>query len=113
MWVPQQLLELFAIGRDTVAELRQQVTVLTAERDSLKDQLRTASISGDWLRMQVNTLQFERTGLLEKAYGIRIPVPEIIRNPATGVPDETLSQMGFEHIGEDAAKKLGIAHLIS
>lgn len=113
MWVPQQLLELFSIGKDTVTELRQEVAVLRADRDSLRDQLRRQQILSDWIRIRVNGLEAERVQLIEKAYGIQIPTPEILKTATAYTPDESISQLGFDHVDDEMAKKLGISHLLA
>lgn len=112
MWVSAKFYDLLQLSKDTATSQREDLALLRAERDLLRDQLAKADIFNDWLRVQINSLQFERTGLIEKAYGIRVPTPEITKAPSTR--DETaLSQFGFDHIDDDMAKKLGIAHLLS
>lgn len=112
MWLSSKVFELFQVSKDTVSSLREDVAVLRAERSLLTEQLSKAQIVQDWLRMQVNTLQLERTALLEKAYGIKLPAPEIVRTPTMG-EESKLSDFGFDHIDEESAKRLGIAHLLS
>jgi hypothetical protein len=56
--------------------------------------------------MQVNTLQLERTALLEKAYNIKLPAPEIARTPVMG-QDIKMEDFNFEDIGDKLAKQYG------
>lgn len=106
MWVPKTTFELFHISKDTVNSLREEVAALKVERDSLKEQVQKAQILGDWLRIQINTLQIERTALMEKAYNIRVPSPELVR-AAPVVPENDLGEFSFQDIGDALAKKWG------
>ena len=107
MWVPSGLLELFSIGKETVTGLREELAAVRAERDALKLQLVTNQNNADWIRMQINTLQVERSSLLEKLYGLKLPAPELIRSPiATDSGGE--HPFSFDDIGEDLAKQLGL-----
>ena len=57
--------------------------------------------------MQVNSLQLERTALLEKAYGIRVPAPEVVRVPYVGAAPAATDDFSFEDMGDKMAKKYG------
>lgn len=105
MWVPKEVADWFKISKDSVDALREELAACKAERDSLKLNLSIAQNNLEWIRKQINGLQYERTQLLEKAYGIVVPVPEIARvNKAPAVKDE----FSFDDIGDDLAKKLGL-----
>lgn len=106
MWVPRGLLELFSISKETVSSLREELASTRAERDNLKDQLRVSLINSDWLRVQFNTLQLEKTALTEKAYGIKLPAPEIVRTPVIGEGSK-VNEALFEDMGEKLAKQFG------
>lgn len=112
MWVPKSVVEWFHISKDAVSDLREDLAATRAERDVLRQQLSVSQIHFDWLRLQVNTLQLEKTALLEKAYNIKLPSPEIVRTPTMG-EESKLSDFGFDHVDDEMAKKLGIAHLLS
>ena len=107
MWVPREVSEWFKISKDSVDALRTELATLKVERDVLKDQLRGAQINSDWLRMQVNSLQMERAGLMEKAYNIRVPVPELARTETLKSPI-SIEDFSFSDIGDEAARKLGL-----
>lgn len=112
MWVPHALVELFQISRSTVDSLREELASIKVERDSLRQQINVANIQADWMRIKVNGLELERTALLEKAYGIKLPAPEIMRAHTALGPEAGLA-FSFENITDEDAKKLGISHLLS
>ncbi len=80
MWIPQSLLNLFTINKETVDALRIDVSVLRAKSEVFEHELASNKIMSDWLRMRVNQLEAERVVLMEKAYpGLHLPTPEISR----------------------------------
>lgn len=105
MWVPSAVVDWFHISKQAVDSLREELAGVRAERDSLKLQLASSQNHFDWLRVRVNALEVERAQLIEKAYGIKIPVPEIVR-PAKS-PLELNTDI-FNDMGDDAAKTLGL-----
>lgn len=105
MWIPNKVFSLFEISKDVVADLKEEVSALRAERDALKLQLATTQIQFDWLRVKVNGMEIERAQLLEKAYNIKVPVPEIVRT--TGKTPSFNSAL-FEDVGDEVAKELGL-----
>lgn len=107
MWLPNKAFDLFRISHDTTTTLREELSAIKVERDSLSKQLTTSQVMNDWLRMRCNGLEMERTALLEKAYNIRIPTPELTRVPVMG---ETTAQQdfSFEDVGDVLAKKWGM-----
>lgn len=118
MFVPAKVIDWFtsmktaaeinsAVSIDAIQILREELSSVRTERDALKLQNAITQSNFDWLRVQVNSLQLERAQLLEKAYGIRVPAPEIIRT-STPSKDPTLTEDIFEDIGDDMAKKFGI-----
>jgi len=106
MWVPKSVADWFKISKDYVDNLVAENLVLRAQLDSLKHQVQTSSIQSDWLRMQINSLQLERTALMEKAYGIKIPTPELVRTPVMG-QEASVEEFSFDDIGEKLAKQFG------
>lgn len=100
MWLSNRLFDLLNDNRDEVTKLR-------TELDSTRMELVRTQILADWLRLQINTLQLERSGLMEKAHGIRVPAPLIEKAP---VKSEELSvkDFSFDDVGDEIAKKLGL-----
>lgn len=105
MWISSKAFEWFGLSRDIVADYKEQVALLRQERDSLKGENARLAVINDWMRLQVNQLQFERAALLEKAYSIRVPAPEITRPRE---PDFKLDTAQFEDVGDEAAAQLGL-----
>ncbi len=102
MWLPSRVFDLLNFNRDEVIQLR-------TERDCLKNELTRSNILNDFLRLQINTLQMERTGLIEKVYGIKIPTPLLEKAPVQVHTDPTgMRDFDFEDIGDEMAKKLGL-----
>jgi len=106
MWLPNIAFDLFKVSKESVDALREDLAVVRAERDSLKLQLATSQNHFDWLRVRVNALEIERVQLIEKAYGIKVPAPEITRQPA--VPHLDFNTALFEDVGDKQAKELGL-----
>lgn len=107
MWLSSRVADWLQISVNTTADLREEVAALKAEnRRLLEDNIRQAVVC-DWLRSQVNALQFERSALLEKAYGIRVPAPELVKQ-SNIVPLPSIEDFSFEDIGDEAAKKIGL-----
>ena len=107
MWVPKAVADWFQISKESVDALREELAATKAERDVLRNQLTFTQVNFDWLRIQTNALQMERTALMEKAYGIKIPAPEIVQSMPKNDPTFDPKQFSFEDMGEDLAKRLG------
>lgn len=105
MWVPSAVVDWFHISKQAVDSLREDLAAIRAERDMLKVQLATSQNHFDWLRIRINALETERAQLIEKAYGIKVPIPELVRPPTSPLD---LNADLFSDIGEDAAKSLGM-----
>ena len=104
MLLSKDLVGFYQISHETLVDQRQEIVSLRAERDALKAENATLKINFDWLRMKVNQLERERAQLIEKAYNITLPAPELTRHVAADVPDA----FSFEDIGDDLAKRLGM-----
>jgi len=107
MFVPKVVLEYLGVSADLVHNLQADLAVARAERDLLKNELISTKISADWLRVKVNSLELEKAGLMEKAFQIRLPVPEIQRESSMiNSPFNNMSP--FEDMGDAMAEKLGL-----
>lgn len=94
MWFPSKAFDVLKIATESVQALREENSSLKAKLASIETELIGVKINSDWLRLQVNQLQLERTGLIEKAYSIRLPVPELQKAPR--MPKDIFSQALFE-----------------
>lgn len=105
MFIPKSVVDFLLFSKDDLIKTR-------TERDSFKDQLSKSEIMCDWLRMRVNALEIERSILMEKAYNVTLPAPELTRLPRT--PEEMkIDEFSFEGIpftpeGDRLAEKLGL-----
>lgn len=107
MWIPGKVVDWFTAMRvEAVPELQAELAALRAERDALKLQAAVDRVNFDWLRMKVNTLEVEKTALMEKAYGIKLPAPEIVRTPVIGERPQ-MAEFSFDDLGDNVAKTLG------
>ena len=116
MWIPSQVVTFFdrlvisveqnaKATEATMQQLREQLVVLQTENGIIKSELQSTKVTNDWLRQKVNGLELEKSGLMEKAYNIKLPTPEIVRvakNSAPAIP------FSFDDIGDEAAKLLGL-----
>ena len=110
MWVPSEVADWFKISKDSVDALREELATVKAERDALNSRLVSMQVSFDWLRMNWNQLQAENKALLERAYGVRVPVPELssrteksfnLQDLFSDVGDEEASKMGYPVYGDN------------
>lgn len=100
MWIPSKIVDLLGLVKDDIATLR-------AENSILRSQLTVAQTNFDWARHRLNTLEYENKALMEKAYGITIPSPEIIRTPKLD-PTFDPKNFSFDDVGNEMAKQLGL-----
>lgn len=100
MWLPAKVLDFLSFSKEDLIQAR-------TERDLLRSQLIKSEIMTDWLRVRVNQLEVERSVLMEKVNGIKIPSPELLRSNQV-VPPTMMQEASFEDMGDDAAKALGL-----
>ena len=116
MWIPSKVVTFFdrlvqatednaEAMQNTLQELREQNAVLRTENGIIKSELQSTKVTNDWLRQKVNGLEVEKSGLMEKAYNIKLPTPEIVRVNKQVNPAEHFS---FDDIGDAAARVLGL-----
>ncbi len=105
MWVPNRFRDWFQVSKDTVDRQREELAKLNAENQLLRTQLITTDSNFKWICTRVNALEVERAQLLEKAYGVKVIVPEIVRTPQVPID---LNASIFEDLGDKVAKELGL-----
>jgi hypothetical protein len=99
MWIPSKIVDLLGLVKDDIATLR-------AENSLLRSQLVVAQTNFDWARHRLNTLEFENKALMEVAYGVKVPSPEIVRQPKSD-PTFDPKNFTFEDVGDEKAKEFG------
>ena len=116
MWINKEIIGWFTSLKTTAEQhaavsvvalqgLQEELIKVRTERDMLQKELQVQQINSDWLRIKVNAMEVERAGLIQKAYGITLPVPEIAKKVMPEVTDD--KQFSFSDIGEDLARQLG------
>lgn len=112
MWLPKHVYDLFQVSKESADALRTELATVRAERDALKLSEATAQSHFSWLTLRVNALEAERAQLIQKAFGIHIPVPEIVRTTSNQRAGNSnvfeLTSALFEDLGDAAAKELGL-----
>lgn len=107
MFVPKLVLEYFGVNAELVRNLQSELAVARAERDLLRNELMSYKVNADWLRVKVNDLELQNKALLQKAYNITVPVPEIVRD--MHMTNELPGNFSpFEDMGDAMAAKLGL-----
>ena len=106
MFVSSQTFDWFKASQEAFEMLRQGNADVRAEGDALKSENSHLRLAGDWHRAKINQLELERSALLQKAYDISIPVPQIVRQQPD--PERQLKQFSFDDVGDDIARVLGI-----
>lgn len=100
MWIPKTFAQYITFSVEELSTLR-------AENALLRNQLTKAEIMSDWFRVKVNQLEIQNAALMEKAFNIKVPVPEIVRPNAPLDPSYDPKNFDFNDMGEDLARKLG------
>ncbi len=88
-----------------LTQLREELAAVRAERDALRLQAERDRSNIDWFKARVNQLELEKAAAFKKAFGIDLPVPEIVRRPPI---DPASLSISFEDIGDEAARALGL-----
>lgn len=102
MFIPSKVIDLFRFNLDEQQLLREKLAVAEAKVVELERSLTHARASFDWLSTRVNDLEYQNKALLEKAFNIRVPAPQIQR---ANTPPIDLREFGFMDVGDDLAKK--------
>ena len=108
MWISNRILDFFKISQESFAGLREEVAALKAENTALRSELTAIRINSDWLRLGWNNLQAENKALLDRMYGVKTPVPELVsRRDVTTAETFTSLQDLFTDMGDDKAQEHG------
>ncbi len=98
------------ISRKHYDDLRLEWAKNHEEARVLSEQNRALQTTLDWMRVQLNQAQAERSHFMHLYSGVKLPAPEIERVSATNerIADAMQGLPNFEDVGDDAAVKLGI-----
>lgn len=107
MFLSARFLDLIQVSKDNADSARETLAKVTAERDAARTELLTLRANFQWATTQINDLQYQNKALLEKAYNIRVPVPEIVR-PVSRMPENFNVSDLFEDMGDTDAKRQGM-----
>ncbi len=99
MWVDKRT---YFELRETLAKAGEEARILSVQNQALQTTL-------DWLRMMVNKLEVERAQMLHLYTGVTVPVQQIHSQAETDIQSTLANKSPFEDVGDDVAKKLGIA----
>jgi hypothetical protein len=102
MWIGRT--EFLRIFTDSIAD-RSRACELVEQNKVLQTHL-------DFMRLRVNQLEMERAALMQQVTGVNVPVPQIkTSQEIQPSPQDLASAMSahFEDMGDDEARKLGIA----
>ena len=91
------------VAKQALSDLKEELATTRTERDVLRNQLATLQTNFDWLRMNWNQIQAENKALLERAYGIRVPVPELVNRSDSQFKLQDL----FSDVGDEEASRIG------
>lgn len=106
MWISSKVFDWFRISQSSFDDLRQELAAAKAERDTLRSEVTAARITNDWFRVKINQLEVQNAALLERAYNIHVPAPEIARQPSLD-PSWDPRLHSFEDVGDELALRLG------
>lgn len=112
MFVSDKLIGLFQVAKDTVDTLRTEAAAAHAEISALRQELAGLRATNEWMRHKINGLEVERAALFNRAFNTNIPAPEIVAAPTDAIK-QTLTNLNFDHIDDETARKLGIESLLS
>lgn len=116
MWISfRNVADLFEVGKDTVSSLREELAATKAENAALKSELLSTKINLDWLRVNFNQVQAERTELMNRRFGIAVPTPQLQPSAGSYFPTKVAPEISqlpspedlFNDLGDVVATQLG------
>lgn len=93
------------------SDLRESLITAQAEARAFQEANKGLQVTLDWLRTRVTQMEKERAILIERMFGVKIPVPEIMvaPDPFKEHPFNDLAGM-FVGMNDEEAAKAGIEH---
>lgn len=106
MWISDKLAYILKFNLDEQIQIREDLAACRAKCEVLERSLAHTQSSFNWLAVRVNDLENQNKALLEKAFDIKVPAPQIaVKAPPI---DEMLKQFSFDDVGDEVANKLGL-----
>ena len=105
MWISDRVFDLFQVNKDSFKLLSESLVGAHAELAALRAELATTKANFAWATGRINTLEMEKTALMEKAYQIKIPAPQLVEAPKRD--PRAIEDFSFSDVGDAVAKTLG------
>ena len=120
MWLPASVLDWFTslkedsrdnrklaeatleLLKEDLSQTKQELAAANAQLLNYAHQASRDNANIDWLKASINRLEMERGAYLKKHENLDVDVPQFEQSPAP--PDRS----GFEDIGDELARKLGM-----
>jgi hypothetical protein len=99
------------ISRVVYDNLQLHLVTAQAEARAFQETNKGLQVTLDWLRTRVTQMEKERAILIERMFGVKIPVPEIVTapDPFKDHPYNDMASM-FNGMTDEEALKAGIEH---
>lgn len=98
------------ISRKIYEFLQLELVKAREEARAVTNASRSMETSLDWLRVRVTQMEKERAVMIERFYGVKIPVPEIMKAPDPFESHPLNAGLSFEGVSDAEATALGISH---
>lgn len=98
------------LNRKVYDDLRDKLVAAEAEARGQAGALRTVQANLDFMRVRLNQLEQERAILIERMFGVKVPVPEIVKVADPFDNHKFNEVFSFEDVGDERAAQLGIQH---
>jgi hypothetical protein len=91
-------------------DLRDKLVAAEAEARGQAGALRTVQANFDFMRVRLNQLEQERAILIERMFGVKVPVPQIEKAPTPFDENKFNETFSFDGLDDSTAAALGISH---
>lgn len=99
------------IDRKAYDDLKGMLLLAQADARAFQETNKGLQVTLDWLRTRVTQMEKERAILIERMFGVKVPVPEIMvaPDPFKDHPYNDMASM-FNGMSDEEALKAGIEH---
>lgn len=98
------------ISRKIYDDLRDSLVTAEAEERAQTGAMRTLQANFDFMTLRLNQLERERAIMIERMFGVKVPVPEIERAPNPFDAHKFNETFSFNGLDDTQAAELGISH---